>query len=84
MVAVFGGSFSILRKWAGPATTFFSMLGRNSLNVFCVGSLLALLAQFIRFVFGGGLIIDTGVLLGAVLCMSATAWLSEWRERAKP
>ncbi len=83
MVAVFGGAFSVVLRWANPCALFFSMLGRNSLNVFCVGSLLALLAQFIRFVLGGGLIVDTGVLVVAVLCMSATAWLSEWRERAK-
>jgi len=83
MVAVFGGSFAFLQRKLGPFALFSSMLGRNSLNVFCVGSLLALLAQFVRFVLGGGWIVDTGVLVVAVMCMSATAWLSEWRERAK-
>ncbi len=84
LVAVFGGAFTFLRRWISPATDFFSTLGRNSLNVFCVGSLLSLLAQFVRFDLGGGLSIDAGVLFVAVTCMYATAWLSEWRERSKP
>lgn len=84
LVAVFGGGFAIVQGRIPAAARFFSMLGRNSLNVFCVGSLLSLLAQFVRFVLGGGLSIDAPVLIIAVMCMYATAWLSEWRERAKP
>ena len=84
LVAVFGGTFAYLQRWIPPAIRFFSTLGRNSLNVFCVGSLLSLLAQFVRFALGGGLSIDFAVVFVAVTCMYATAWLSEWRERSKP
>ena len=83
LAAVFGGTFSYIQRWASNTASFFSTLGRNSLNVFCVGSLLSLLAQFVRFALGGGLSVDTAVLIVAVTCMYVTAWLSEWRERAK-
>ncbi len=83
IVAVFGGCYKGFEPWAGPVTRFFSTMGRNSLNVFCVGSLLSLMAQFARFSLGGGVVIDTLVLISAVACMYVTAWLSEWRERAK-
>ncbi len=84
LVALFGGLYPHIARWFGRATAFFSMLGRNSLNVFCVGSLLSLLAQFVRFTLGGGFGIDAGVLFVAVGCMYVTAWLSEWRDRARP
>jgi hypothetical protein len=84
LVALFGGAYSHIARWFGRATAFFSMLGRNSLNVFCVGSLLSLLAQFVRFTLGGGFGMDAGVLLVAIGGMYVTAWLSEWRDRARP
>ncbi len=84
IVAVFGGGYKYISTWAHPLAVFFSKLGRNSLNVFCVCSLLSLISQFVRFWLGGGLLTDTLVLLSAIACMYATAWLSEWRERIKP
>jgi hypothetical protein len=84
LVALFGGLYPHIARWLGRAAGFFSMLGRNSLNVFCVGSLLSLLAQFVRFTLGGGFGMDAGVLFVAIVCMYATAWLSEWRDRARP
>ncbi len=83
LVAVFGGAFRYVERWSPQIGGFFSTLGRNSLNVFCVGSLLSLLAQFVRFVWGGGMGVDVPVLIVAVAVMFVTAWLSEWRERAK-
>jgi hypothetical protein len=83
IVAVFGGCYKLFPAWTEPLRRFFSKLGRNSLNVFCVGSLLSLLAQFARFVLGGGLFVDTAVLLFALCGMYVTAWLSEWRDGFK-
>lgn len=59
-----------------------SALGRNSLAVFSVGSIVSLAAQFVRYVFGGGFFIDTLVISSGILCMSFTAWFVEWRSRS--
>ena len=60
---------------------FLSILGRNSLNVFCVGSLLSLSGQIIRFLYTGSFLVDTIVVVGGVGLLWLTAWVSEWRER---
>jgi hypothetical protein len=83
LVAFFGGSFAFFHKKARPLARFLSMLGRNSLNVFCVGSLLSLSAQSARFALGSTLWVDVFVVLIGLLLMSATAWVSEWRARLK-
>ncbi len=51
LVAAFGGTFWFLFKYMQPIVRFCAMLGRNSLNVFCVGSLLSLGGQIVRFAF---------------------------------
>lgn len=81
LVMLFGGAFFWILRYARPLARFFSMLGRNSLNVFCVGSLLSLSAQVVRFSVGGGWWTDTAVLLIGLVVMSSTAWVSEWRAR---
>jgi hypothetical protein len=57
-----------------------SMLGRNSLYVFCVGSILSLSGQIIRFVYQGNIYSDTAVVVCGIAIMALTAWLPEWRE----
>ena len=59
-----------------------SMLGRNSLNVFCVASLLSLLGQIIRFVYSGSFVTDTVVVTVGLLVMWTTAWLTDWNGKA--
>jgi hypothetical protein len=83
LAACFAGSFSLILRVVGPPARFLSMLGRNSLNVFCVGSLLSLLAQLARFQFGGSIPVDTGVLTVGIAVLGFTAWLSELRERLR-
>ena len=83
LITMFGGAFTILHRWLRPLTRLFSMLGRNSLNVFCVGSLLSLTSQFVRFAFDGTLWIDVVVVSAGVLVLSLTAWVSEWRHRLR-
>jgi OpgC protein len=70
------------RLWSG-GTKFLSTLGRNSLQVFCVGSLLSLSCQIIRFYFDGGIQVDVLLLISGVFLLWLTAWVNEWRERAK-
>ena len=59
------------------------MLGRNSLPVFCVGSLLSLAGQIIRFLYEGYVSVDTVVVVIGIAIMAMTAWFSEWRDRAR-
>jgi hypothetical protein len=83
LVAVFSAVFPYIR-WVVPwLTDFLSMLGRNSLPVFCVGSLLSLAGQIVRYVYRGHIGVDTVVVIVGVAIMTLTAWLSEWRERAR-
>ena len=59
------------------------MLGRNSLYVFCVGSLLSLAGQIARFVYRGDILVDTAVVVLGIAIMAFTAWLPEWREQVR-
>jgi hypothetical protein len=83
MIAVFGGFFTLFRPWIRPLADFASMMGRNSLNVFCVASILSLAAQFVRYATDASFTVDLLVFLCGIAGMAATAWISEWRERIK-
>lgn len=81
LVAAFAGTFHLIRRFGGPIAEFLSMLGRNSLNVFCVGSLLSISAQILRFVLGHGRGVDLCILVVGISVLGFTAWLSELRGR---
>src|SRR5262245_10171360 len=83
LVAMMSGIFPFLHRIAAPLTNFLSMLGRNSLPVFCVGSLLSLGAQIVRFIYEGFVTVDTVVVVVGIIIMAMTAWLAEWRDRAR-
>lgn len=83
LVAVFSVAYGYIRKLAAPLVEPISMLGRNSLEVFCVGSILSLLGQVARFQTGGGYGIDTALVAAGVAIMFLTAWLTEGPERLK-
>ena len=83
LVALFNGAFAIVERRLRPLARFFSMLGRNSLHVFCVGSLFALASQFGRYILGGSILVDTLVLLMGIITMAVTAWIVEWRVRSR-
>ena len=83
LVAVFGGAFSAIHRALPRPARFLSMLGRNSLNVFCVGSILSLMGQLARFTLGGFVLVDTGVLLIGLAVLGFTAWVSELRDRLR-
>ncbi|WP_375460462.1 OpgC family protein [uncultured Enterovirga sp.] len=83
VAAAFAGSFRYIARFLRPVARFLSMLGRNSLNVFCVGSLLSLVGQFLRVAWGGGLMVDGPVLLLGIAVLGSTAWLSELRDRLR-
>jgi hypothetical protein len=89
VVAVFSIAFPYfqypaIHRFTGPIMNFLSMLGRNSLQVFCVGSLLSLAGQILHFLYQGYVSIDTVVVIVGLTIMAITAWLSEWRDRVRP
>jgi len=83
LVAVFSVTYPLFAPWVPWLTEFLSILGRNSLNVFCVGSLLSLVGQVVRLVYTGSFIIDTIVVMVGTGLLWCTAWVSEWRDRQK-
>ena len=83
VVATFAGAFILAQRYAPALARFGSMLGRNSLNVFCVGSILSLLGQVARFALGNDKMVDLAILVVGVVVLGFTAWLSELRERLR-
>jgi len=83
LIAVMSVTFPYLRRWLPPVVSFLSMFGRNSLYVFCMGSLLSLLAQIVRSIYRGNLAVDTLAVIVGIAVMAFTAWLPEWRESFK-
>jgi hypothetical protein len=81
--AVAAGLWRHLPARLSPVSVYFAMLGRNSLKVFCVASILSLCAQIGRFAYGGGFVVDTTVLVVGLLLLGSSAWISEWRERSR-
>lgn len=93
MISVFSLAFPYIRRAAewpflgaiiNALIGMFAMLGRNSLYVFCVGSLLSLLAQIVRFTLRGTVGVDTAVVVLGIVIMALTAWIAESRQRSRP
>jgi hypothetical protein len=93
LVAVFSAAWPYLTRAAERRLVrvplrglieLLSLLGRHSLYVFCVGSLLSLSAQVVRLVYRGSLASDTLVVSVGILVMAFTAWLAEARVRGRP
>ena len=84
LTIAFTGVFDgIARRASGFAVTLAG-LGRNSLQVFCVGSLLSLSGQLVRVVVPPSLAVDAIVVIIGIAILYFTAWIVEWRERTKP
>jgi hypothetical protein len=83
LMALFSATYPFIQRAVPWLVEFLSLLGRNSLNVFCVGSLLSLAGQILRFIYQGGIVVDTAVVTAGIALLALTAWLSEWRDRDK-
>ena len=83
LVALFSATYPYIKRWSLRLVEFGSMLGRNSLIVFCVGSILSLAGQITRFVYRGDIVVDTVVVILGVAIMAFAAWLPEWREQVR-
>ena len=83
LCALMAGAYPYLARWLPPLARFLSMLGRNSLNVFCAGSVLSLCGQIVRFIYGGSVVTDVVLFIVGVSLMALIAWMTEWRGRSK-
>ena len=83
LAAVFSASYAYFAPWVPWLTEFLSSMGCNSLNVFCVASLLSLVGQIARYLYTGSLLADTIVVVGGIGLLWLTAWVSEWRDRQR-
>lgn len=83
LAAVFSAAYPRFAPYVPGLTRFLSSLGRNSLNVFCVGSLLSLAGQIARYLYSGSFVVDTIVVCVGIGLLWLTAWVSEWREQQK-
>jgi hypothetical protein len=81
LAAVFSASYAYFAPWVPWFADFLSSLGRNSLNVFCVASLLSLCGQIARYLYTGSLLTDTIIVIGGIGLLRLTAGVSEWRDR---
>jgi hypothetical protein len=83
LIAVMSVTYPYIFRMSQRLVNFLAMLGRNSLYVFCVGSILSLAGQILRYVYQGNFVIDTAVVIFGIAIMALTAWLPEWREDVK-
>jgi hypothetical protein len=59
-----------------------SGLGRHSLEVFAIGSILALAAQLIRVALERSILLDLTLISSGLLGLLFTTWFVEWRSRS--
>lgn len=83
LIALMSATYPYILRFAKWLVEFLSRLGRNSLYVFCVGSILSLAGQILRYIYQGNFIIDTAVVICGIAIMAFTAWLPEWREETR-
>jgi hypothetical protein len=79
LAAVVSVTYSYIERSVPWLVTFLSILGRNSLNVFCVASVLSLLGQIVRYLYSGSFGVDTAFVVVGIALLWLTAWVSEWR-----
>jgi len=68
-----------------PPSNPFTVMGRHSLPVFCLGSLLAMAGAILRYEWGGGLLRDTVIVLtGLTIPMLLAYALDAGRPVSRP
>ncbi|HZA01346.1 MAG TPA: OpgC domain-containing protein, partial [Hyphomicrobiaceae bacterium] len=67
-----------------PCFAWVINLGRNALDVFCVGTVLSLLGFIVFVEFGDGIVAQVAVNVGGLISMVLIAWWAGERRRTKP
>jgi hypothetical protein len=83
LVICFAGAYSRIAAFSHQLAEVLASLGRNSLAVFSIGSLLSLIGQIVRFESAGLVIVDLAYSALGIGLMIFTAWFVEWRTRSK-
>jgi hypothetical protein len=83
IVLAFQGVHRLIAPALGPVDTWMCKLGRNSLPVFAVGSLLALIGQLVRFASEGDFLVDVAIVVCGFVLSGVTAWFVEWRQQPR-
>ncbi|MDP4022823.1 OpgC domain-containing protein [Methylobacterium sp. NEAU 140] len=83
MLLAFAPVYALIAPRMGRIVDYLAGLGRNSLAVFSMGSILSLVGQLVRFQTGGGPLIDVLVAGAGLFGLGFTAWFVEWRTRKK-
>jgi hypothetical protein len=83
LTAIFARTYKIIAAWIPRPSEFLCLLGRNSLIVFCALSLLSLMGQILRFIFGGHVALDALIIILGILLLGFIAWTAEWRDRLR-
>jgi len=83
LVAIATTIYPAIKRAAPSVVEFLSLLGRHSLPVFCVGSILSLVGYIARFA-EPDLIVDTVVVVSGMAVMALTAQLAEWQQQTMP
>ena len=82
VVLAFQSLFAELARWLPWLVGPLCALGRNSLSVFSVGSIVALAAQLTRAALPRSILLDTILVGSGILLLLFTAWFVEWRSRS--
>lgn len=83
LVALASSLWSPIHRFVPAATGALSLLGRHSLLVFCIGSLLSLAAQILRFAFRSGAVRDSVIIACGLAILFAAASIADWWDRQR-
>jgi hypothetical protein len=83
LIAIATAAYPAIKRAVPSVVEFLSMLGRHSLLVFCVGSILSLAGYIARFVYEPDLVVDTVVVISGIAIMALAAQLAEWHKQIK-
>jgi len=83
LVALATAAYPAIKRAVPAMVEFLSMLGRHSLVVFCVGSILSLAGYIARFVYEPDLVLDTVIVVSGIAIMALAAQLAEWHQQMR-
>jgi len=83
LVAIATAAYPAIKRAVPAVVEFLSMLGRHSLLVFCVGSILSLAGYIAKSVYEPDLVLDTVIVVSGIAIMALAAQLAEWHQQMR-